>query len=187
LKFRCTVRDNRTGGGGSNYALVTLAVDTGAGPFQVTAPNTAVSLAGGSVQTVTWNVANTNASSVNCANVKITYSTDNGLTFPYVLATSTPNNGSASVALPDIATAQGRIKVEAIGNIFFDISDANFTVTSANTPPTFAASGGGLTLVRGTPVPASAIVGTVTLGSNALTDVTLRSPRASLATALPSS
>lgn len=173
LNFRCTVRDNRVGGGGSNYALVTLQVDTNAGPFAVTAPNTAVSFAGGSVQSVTWNVANTNASSVNCANVKISYSTDGGLTFPYVLAASTPNNGSASVALPDIATQQGRVKIEAIGNIFFDISDANFTVTSANTPPTFAASGGGLTIVRGTPVPASATVGTVTLGSNPLTGVTV--------------
>ena len=42
-----------------------------AGPFVVTSPNTFVSWAAFSQQTVTWNVANSNASPVNCANVDI--------------------------------------------------------------------------------------------------------------------
>lgn len=176
LNFRCTVRDNRAGGGGSNYALVTLSVVTGAGPFAVTAPNTAVSYAAGASVPVMWNVANTTASPVNCANVKITLSTDGGLTFPYVLAASVPNKGLAIITLPtvaSVATNQARIKVEAIGNIFFDIDDANFTITSANTPPTFTSNGNGISVVRGNPNPVLANVGTVTTGSATISSVTV--------------
>jgi putative Ig domain-containing protein len=45
-----------------------------------------------------------------------------------VLAASTPNDGSESVTLPNIGTATARVKVEAVGNIFFDLSNSNFTV-----------------------------------------------------------
>ncbi len=176
LNFRCTVRDNHLGGGGSNYVAVKLAVAAGAGPFAITAPNTATTLAGGSTQTVTWSVANTSAAPVSCANVKISLSTDGGLTFPFVLTSSAPNTGSASVTLPNtgnVATKQGRIKVEAVGNIFFDISDANLTITSTNTAPTFAAGADGMTIVRGTPSDVSATVGTATPGTNPLASVSV--------------
>ena len=175
LKFRCTVRDNRAGGSGSNYALVTLGVAAGAGPFNVTAPNTNASYAAGASVPVTWNVANTTASPVSCANVKISLSTDGGLTFPYVLAPSVPNSGSATVDLPaaaSVATNQARIKVEALGNIFFDISDVNFAITAGTTPPTFAA-GGSITVARGTPTATVANVGTATAGSSPLSSVSV--------------
>ena len=57
-----------------------------------------------------------------------------------------------------MATTQGRIKVEAVGNIFFDISDANLTITSTNTAPTLNVTGG-ITVVRGTPTATVATVG----------------------------
>jgi len=59
--------------------------------------------------------------------VKITLSADGGHTYPYVLAESTPNDGSQSVTVPKVATSKARIRVEAVGNVFFDISDADFT------------------------------------------------------------
>lgn len=125
LNFRLTARD---GHGGVGSAATALVLATGAGPFLVTAPNTAVTVAHGSQMNVTWNVANTAASPVNTANVKISLSTDGGQTFPYVLAASTPNNGSKSVTLPAVTTTTARIKVEAVGNVFFDVSNANFTI-----------------------------------------------------------
>lgn len=177
LNFRCTVRDNRAGGGGSDFAQVKLTVAAGAGPFAITAPESSgLSYPAGALLPVTWNVANTSASPVSCANVRISLSTDGGLTFPFVLAANVPNNGSASVALPtvsSVATAQARIKVEAVGNIFFDVNGANFTITSTNTPPTFAAGSGGFTVTRGTPGVVSATVGTVTAGSSALAGVSV--------------
>jgi hypothetical protein len=134
INFGVAVRDNRPGGGGVAEDGVRLTVAGNAGPFRVTAPNTAVSWSGGSTQTVTWLVNNTNTSPVSCAFVRISLSTDGGQTFPVILNASTANDGTESVILPSgVATTQARIKIEAVGNIFFDISDTGFTITSSGT------------------------------------------------------
>lgn len=132
LVMRCTARDNRAGGGGVRNEETTLTVTTSAGPFTVTSPNTAVTWSG--TKTVTWNVANTNAAPVNCSQVNIRLSINGGNTFPYLLAANTPNDGSQSVTLPSVATTQARIKIEAVNNVFFDISNVDFTIP-CGTPP----------------------------------------------------
>ena len=137
LNFRLTVRDNCPYSpappvkvGQTAFTDMVVTVSAASGPFTVTAPNSNLTWPGGSVQTVTWNVASTTASPVSCANVKISYSSDGGFTFPTVLLASTPNDGSAPVTIPAGApTTTARIKVEAVGNIFFDISNTNFTVS----------------------------------------------------------
>ncbi|HRG82927.1 MAG TPA: T9SS type A sorting domain-containing protein, partial [Chitinophagaceae bacterium] len=68
---------------------------------------------------------------VSCANVKISLSTDGGNTFTTLIA-STPNDGSQVVTIPNTPSTTARIKVEAVGNIFFDISNTNFTITSGS-------------------------------------------------------
>ncbi len=137
LNFRLTVRDNEVFSATNpvnvaqtNFTDAVVTVSAAAGPFKVTSPNTATSYAGGSSQTITWDVAGTTASPINCANVKISLSTDGGQTFPTVLAASTPNDGSQAVTIPNTASTTARIKIESVGNIFFDISNANFTITS---------------------------------------------------------
>jgi hypothetical protein len=130
MTFQVVARDNRANGGGINTATATVNVDGNSGPFAITAANTGVTWAGNSSQTVTWNVANTAAAPVNAANVRILFSTDGGMTFPTVISASTPNDGSQLITVPNIATTTGRIKIEAVGNIFFDITDVNFTVTA---------------------------------------------------------
>lgn len=161
MNFRVTVRDNKAGGGGTNEATTALTIDNTTGPFAVTAPNTAVSFAAGSTQTVTWNVAGTTGGTVLAANVKISLSVDGGITFPFVLAASTANDGTESVTIPSgLATTQARVKVEAVGNVFFDISDADFTITDAgNTPPSITVTNSVATR-QGSPT-ASAVVATV--------------------------
>jgi hypothetical protein len=132
MNFRVTVRDNAAGGGGVNWASMRVASLASAGPFAITSFNTADRLVIGSSRTITWSVGNTGAgSTVNCANVKITLSLDGGQTFPVVIAHSTPNTGSYPFFVPNNATTQGRVKVEAVGNIFFDINNANFIVQIA--------------------------------------------------------
>jgi hypothetical protein len=137
LNFRLTVRDN------ANYVPVNkvaqtaftdvvVTVDAATGPFLVTSPNTPVSWFAGSSQTITWDVAGTTGAPINCANVKISFSNDGGLTFPTVLAASTANDGSEMLTMPTALTTTARIKIEAVGNIFFDISNTNFSLT---TPP----------------------------------------------------
>ncbi|HKY05116.1 MAG TPA: M12 family metallo-peptidase, partial [Blastocatellia bacterium] len=129
MNFRFTARDNRSTGGGTANAGMQVSVISTAGPFAVTQPNTAGSWAGGSAQVVSWNVAGTSSGLINCANVKISLSTDGGNTFPVVLQASTPNDGSEIITVPNTPTSSARIKVEAVGNIFFDISNANFAIT----------------------------------------------------------
>ncbi|HQI42196.1 MAG TPA: M12 family metallo-peptidase [Ignavibacteriaceae bacterium] len=135
MNFRLTARDNKAGGGGVDYKqMSTFYVDGNSGPFVVTSPNTNVSWYGNSQQTITWNVANTSSSPVNCSNVKILLSTDGGYNFNTVLVASTPNDGSEIVTIPNTPTSQARIKVEAIGNIFFDISNINFKIIASPIP-----------------------------------------------------
>jgi|GEM_PF-1267753 hypothetical protein len=129
MRMRVTARDNRAGGGGVNTDDVLLTVVASAGPFRITSPNTNVTWSG--EQTVTWDVAGTNASPINCANVRILLSTNGAQSFDLVLLESTPNTGSAVVTLPDISTNLARIKIEAVDNYFYDISDASFTITPA--------------------------------------------------------
>jgi hypothetical protein len=147
LHFRLTVRDNVTYSstapvtiGQTNFSDMTVTVTNSSGPFAVTSPNTAVSWPGNSSQTITWNVANTTAAPVSCANVKISISTDGGTTFSTLVA-STPNDGSEVVTIPNTPTTTARIKVEAIGNIFFDISNTNFTIGSGSTDTCSAPTG----------------------------------------------
>lgn len=138
LNFRLTVRDNApysstapVSVGQTQFADMVVTVSNTSGPFAVTAPNTAVSWAGNSAQTVTWSVNNTTAAPVSCANVKISLSTDGGNTFTTLVA-STANDGSEVVTIPNTPTTTARIKVEAVGNIFFDISNTNFTITAGS-------------------------------------------------------
>ncbi len=129
MRFQVTARDNRAAGGGTASDLAQVNVNGGAGPFIITAPNTGVTWAGQSMQAVTWSVANTSAAPVNALNVKISLSTDGGQTFPIVLAENTPNDGAETLFIPNTSTSAARIKVEAVGNIFFDISNTNFNIT----------------------------------------------------------
>lgn len=128
---RMTVRDNV---GGLTYNQVTVTVDANSGPFLETT-NLNGSYAGNASKIITWSVANTTAAPISCALVNILLSTDGGLTFPTTLLANTPNDGSQAVTLPNITTTTARIKVESSNNIFFDISNSNFSITSGFAPP----------------------------------------------------
>ncbi|MDN3693254.1 M12 family metallo-peptidase [Chryseobacterium tructae] len=129
LNFRFTVRDNRLGGAGNNSDDTKITVNALAGPFLITSQNNAVSYVGGTSQTVTWDVAGTTSNNINTANVDILWSTDNGETWTTLLA-ATPNDGSEAVAIPNIATNSGRIMVKGSNHIFFDVNNANISVTT---------------------------------------------------------
>ena len=135
LKFRLTARDNKMGGGGVCSATSTITVSGTAGPFAVTSQSViGTSYPSGSAQTVNWNVNGTDIAPVNCANVNIYLSTDNGLTFTILLA-NTANDGSQIVSLPTYTVNKTtcRVKVESIGNVFFDINKKPFTITAGVT------------------------------------------------------
>ncbi|MDV7186492.1 fibronectin type III domain-containing protein [Lutibacter sp. TH_r2] len=128
LNFRLTVRDNVAGNGANNSDDMVVTVNSSAGPFVVSAPNTSLTWNVGQAQTVTWDVAGTTGSAVNCQTVNILLSTDGGNTYPISLASGVANDGSQQITVPNNIGTQNRIKVEAADNIFFDISNANFSI-----------------------------------------------------------
>ncbi|MFN0215998.1 MAG: reprolysin-like metallopeptidase [Saprospiraceae bacterium] len=135
LTFVFVVRDNQVGGGGIGYDTAYLQSTTSAGPFRLSYPN----LAGtiwyvGEQQTVTWDVANTDNSTVNCQKVNIRLSTDGGLTYPVTLASGVPNIGKACITVPNNISNFIRIRVEAADNVFFDISNASFKIQAPSAP-----------------------------------------------------
>ncbi|PIF45926.1 putative secreted protein (Por secretion system target) [Chryseobacterium sp. 52] len=128
MEFRLTVRDNNAGCAGVANDDAMITVNGNSGPFMVTAPITAVSWTGNSSQTITWNVANTTAAPVSCANVSIFLSTDGGLTYPTTIVASTANDGSETIIVPNMSTTQARIMVAGQGNVFYNINPVNFTI-----------------------------------------------------------
>lgn len=136
LEFRLTARDNQLAGGGVTYDVINFSVTDAAGPFLVTNPNIGNEVwTEGSIATVDWDVANTDAAPVNASEVDILLSTDGGFTYPYTLATNVPNTGSFNVIVPiGSSTTQARVKIQASNNIFFDISNRNFTIQVPTAP-----------------------------------------------------
>ncbi|WP_271406168.1 reprolysin-like metallopeptidase [Tenacibaculum soleae] len=135
LNFAFTVRDNHIGGGNSDRDDVTITV-TNAIPFTITAPNTNVIWNAGDTQTITWNKGTTDIAPINCSKVTIKLSTDGGVTFPIILKENTDNDGTESIIVPNNATTQARILVEAADNIFYNVNTSKFTI-NANLPTFF--------------------------------------------------
>jgi hypothetical protein len=136
MNFRLTVRDNKNGGGGVGFSSTDIVVDGSSGPFQISSQNAATLWINNGTNTadITWDVSGTNVAPLNTANVKISFSTDGGATFPVIIAATTPNDGFFNYAIPNVATTQGRIKIEAIGNVYFDINNVDITISSTCSP-----------------------------------------------------
>jgi subtilisin-like proprotein convertase family protein len=131
LNFSLTVRDNNSAGIGQTATdLMKVTVDGVAGPFVVNVPNTAVTWQAGTNQNVTWNVAGTDVNGVNAKYVDIYLSTNSGSTFPILLASKVPNDGSETITVPNTVGTTNRIMVKGWDNIFFDVSNSNFTITA---------------------------------------------------------
>jgi hypothetical protein len=138
MTFKCEVRDNNPGCGGVAVGTKTFFIDASTGPFLVTYPNTAITRPGNSNLTVLWDVAGTDGGNVDCSEVDIYCSLDGGYTWPHLIGEAVPNNGSAEVLLPAEESTQARIKIKGHGSIFFDVSNANFTLEAVQgcTDPT---------------------------------------------------
>ncbi len=149
LNFTFTARDNHAGMGQTHTDASIVTVNASGGPFTVTSQSTTgISYAGLSQQIVTWNVANTTASPFNTSNVDILISTNastaletynattpttpNPTTWT-VVASNVPNNGTATVTLPNVTTSTStcRFMVKAVGNVFLAVNSKNFTITPA--------------------------------------------------------
>jgi len=145
LNFRFTVKDNVAGGANNNSDDMVVTVNGTAGPFVVNTPNTNVIWNAGTTQTVAWDVAGTTGNGINVANVDIFLSTDGGDTYPIALAANVSNDGSQDIVVPNNVGTQNRVMVKGSNNIFFDISNTNFSiegqvVCNATVPTSLVAS-----------------------------------------------
>ncbi len=130
LNWALTVRDRTTTnptGAQSSYDTMKITVEN-VTPFTVTNP---VNWTPGSSVTINWVVGQTTNATINCQNVTIKLSIDGGATFPTTIATNTPNDGSYTYTVPTISnTSTARLLIEAADNIFYDVSDFDFSIST---------------------------------------------------------
>ncbi|NNK11926.1 MAG: proprotein convertase P, partial [Flavobacteriaceae bacterium] len=131
LNFALTVRDNAAGGGQISSDVLNVRVSNTAGPFVVNSQAASETYNAGTVQTVSWDVAGTDAPPVNAQFVDIFLSLDGGLTYPILLDEKAANDGSHDVLLPGNATNTARIMVKGYQNVFFAINSADFTIVES--------------------------------------------------------
>ncbi|MCW3160877.1 reprolysin-like metallopeptidase [Chryseobacterium oryctis] len=138
LKYAVTVRDENPTRPmlSSSETTVTVGED---GPFKFNGLTNSSILYKDATNIIQWEVANTTAAPYNVANVKIDYTTDNGATWTDLVA-STPNNGSYSAQMPSSLSGTIKLRISAIGNVFYAVSPA-VTIGSAPTSTSAAPTG----------------------------------------------
>ena len=128
MAFTLTARDNVANNGQTNTVSASITTSATIGPFSVTSQNTSgISWEQGSTQTITWNVNGTTGLT-GSTNVDILLSTDGGQTFATVLASGTPNDGSQTITVPNVAAPFCRIMIKPTGNIYYALNTTPFSI-----------------------------------------------------------
>ncbi|MGH1441015.1 MAG: reprolysin-like metallopeptidase [Cellvibrionaceae bacterium] len=162
LNFRFTVRD---GSGATAFENKVVTVTNSAGPFDLLTPEDDDVWTQGTT-VVTWDVANTDVSPVNCANVDIYYdgSISEGMdvttsSFATTLALAVPNDGSQLVTTPATATINARVMIRCSDNAFFTMSSEAFEVSASTSPIVSGVSDGAAS--EGNPITFSVVMSAV--------------------------
>ncbi|MDX1684062.1 MAG: M12 family metallo-peptidase [Saprospiraceae bacterium] len=125
FNFVVTARDNNAEVGGFGMDTITFEATDQAGPFVVTYPDNGEELTANAYEQITWDVANTDVAPVSCQEVDILLHVSNDFEDYRILKSSTENDGSEWVKIPDDIMENVRVTVVASDNIFFDISNQN--------------------------------------------------------------
>jgi hypothetical protein len=117
-----------------NKSFVTSTIRPAVSSAALVAPNGGEKLPAGLPFNVYWN-ATSIASGGNLKNspIELSYSLDNGVSFPNVFASGLPNSGSYSWLVPMITGSAVRLRIavtDTFGHTGYDISDAAFTIDS---------------------------------------------------------
>ncbi|MFY1048264.1 reprolysin-like metallopeptidase [Chryseobacterium sp. GP-SGM7] len=125
--FMFTARDNNPTSTQQQTSSALQKIDVGnEGPFMVTSSTVYNNSAGA----ITWDVVGTNGNGYNVQNVKIEYTTNNGNSW-VVISPSTPNDGAEGYSFSSLATGSNvKIRVSAIGNVFYAIGNATVAALS---------------------------------------------------------
>ena len=120
MNFKLLVRDNN--GGIAEDQMQINVVNTGV-PFSVTSQNNNQVLSAGQPLSVTWDVAGTNESPINCQSVSIELIENNGTTTE--LLYTTENDGAEVITVPSdiMSIGESHVKVACHDNIFYSTSN----------------------------------------------------------------
>ncbi len=142
-KFALTVRDRSfddiaSGIGRVSYDSIQVNVIDTDGPFAVKSQASELTMAEGSIHTIKWDVVGTDKAPINVSKVNILLSTDGGYNYDHVLAENVDNDGTHEVFIPvseaenTTETTNARIKVEAVGNVFYAINQSPLTIEKSD-------------------------------------------------------
>ncbi len=141
LTFRLTVRDNNPQASGVVWDEYNMNVSAAAGPFKITFPEVDATFKTGQLVTVTWDVANTDKTPVNCKSVNIFGSFSaairEGDANLVPLALGVPNDGSQDVTIPNRTSNFFRIIIKAADNVFLTASRLPSRIQEATSPAIF--------------------------------------------------
>ncbi|RLJ32173.1 putative secreted protein (Por secretion system target) [Chryseobacterium sp. 7] len=138
LNYAVTVRDQNPQRPMVSTSTTTVTVGND-GPFKFNGLTASSVLYNNAANTIYWDMANTNAAPYNVASVKIDYTTNNGTTWTDLVAAA-PNTGSYSAQMPANLSGAIKLRVSAVGNVFYAVSPA-INVGAAPTSSTSAPTG----------------------------------------------
>lgn len=142
LNYAVTARDQNAQRPMVSSSTTTVTVGND-GPFKFNGLTAASVLYNDAVNTIYWDVANTNAAPYNVASVKIDYTSDNGANWTNLVA-ATPNTGSYSIQMPGNINGAVKLRISAVGNIFYAVSPA---ITVGTAPASSASAPTGLSTI----------------------------------------
>jgi hypothetical protein len=127
------VRDDRSGGGGVIEDDVIVTIDGVAGPFVITSPNTNVTWSGTPDRHVErrGHQRRPGQHAPTCRSCSRPTAARRGRRCS---SPPRPTMGPRAVTLPFVSSTTARIRVEAINNIYFDVSNVNFTLQGPPPP-----------------------------------------------------
>ena len=134
LRFKVTARSIALDGWGTTNTtednVRIKAVQSSVGEFRVNAPAANLDLQPNDKFDIKWTIGNTLTpqDSIMTGSVNIYLSIDGGMSFPIILATNVPNNGEYQATAPNYFATNARVKVKAVGNIYFDVSKVGFRI-----------------------------------------------------------
>lgn len=130
MSFRATVINYNAAYGCAAEDDISIVVDASGRPFTVTDPNDGNQWSIGQTAQVQWDVAETDGAPYNSQLVDVLLSTDGGMNFQ-VLLENTPNDGLAEVDVPAQVSPSARIMVKSKDNVFYNVSQSDFSIVSS--------------------------------------------------------
>ena len=127
MEMVLTARDQRGGRNSDATSINVVSPPLIGKTFSIEEPNLGGDI--GRKGTVRWNVGATDEPPISVSEIDLFLSTDGGNTFSDEPFATVANTGYARVAFPnDVDTDSARIMARGRGNIFFDVSDENFSL-----------------------------------------------------------